>query len=136
MSAATSRLLVVDEDQTGGTALAALLREEGYRVWTADDPQRAIDAVREFAPDLVLAAVRVTRGVGVDFLHWLHTHRPDIQLLLLVVSTSTSGVQRLQQLLGASDHLRKPIDVGDAVARVEAALSNSSIAADVTSSHG
>jgi len=44
------RLLVVDDEANARTALAELLREEGYSVETAADGFKALPKLDEFAP--------------------------------------------------------------------------------------
>ena len=47
------RLLVVDDEANARTALAELLRDEGYAVETAADGFKALPKLEEFAPDVV-----------------------------------------------------------------------------------
>jgi PAS domain S-box-containing protein len=53
-SAKSSQLLVVDDDELYREKLAAALRQEGHRVDTAHDGERALAVMRENVPDLLL----------------------------------------------------------------------------------
>ena len=53
------RILVVDDEVNARTALAELLRDEGYAVETAADGFKALGKLEEFAPDLVLTDLKM-----------------------------------------------------------------------------
>ena len=49
-----SRVLVVDDEANARSALAELLREEGYSVETAADGFKALPKLDEFMPDVIV----------------------------------------------------------------------------------
>ena len=51
--ARTGRILVVDDEANARTALAELLRDEGYEVETAADAFKALGKYEAFAPHVV-----------------------------------------------------------------------------------
>ena len=52
-------VLIVDDDANARTALADLLRENGYDVIVADDGEEGLKRVREGKPDVILMDVRL-----------------------------------------------------------------------------
>jgi len=56
-------ILVVDDEANARTALAELLRDEGYRVETAADGFKALGKIEEFSPDLLLTDLKMP-GMG------------------------------------------------------------------------
>ena len=60
--ASKGRILVVDDEVNARTALAELLREEGYQVETAADGFKALPKLEELEPDLVLTDLKMLRG--------------------------------------------------------------------------
>ena len=53
-SAATPRILVVDDDTAGRRLTRATLTKAGFTVVEASDGQKAVDSLRESLPDMVL----------------------------------------------------------------------------------
>src|SRR5262249_60835065 len=64
----SKRILVVDDEQNARDALRTILMEEGFEVSEAADGQEALALLPEFAPDLVLADVRMPRMDGLTLL--------------------------------------------------------------------
>lgn len=61
-------ILVVDDDRAIREALAELLVEEGYRVWSAGDGQQALMKVFLHWPDLILLDLMMPVMSGWQFL--------------------------------------------------------------------
>src|SRR3569623_1218553 len=59
-------ILVVDDEANARTALAELLRDEGYRVETAADGFKALGKMEETPPDLVLTDLKMPGMGGVE----------------------------------------------------------------------
>lgn len=72
--AKSSQLLVVDDDELYREKLAAALREEGHWVDTAHDGERALAAMRDRLPDLVLLDMVMP---GMDGLSVIEVMRAD-----------------------------------------------------------
>jgi len=60
-----SRIMVVDDEANARTALAELLREEGYEVETAADAFKALGKLDAFAPHLVLTDLKMPGMDGI-----------------------------------------------------------------------
>jgi two-component system OmpR family response regulator len=48
------RILIVDPDITTSSTLSPILRREGYQVRTAYDGRQALQAKRDFSPNLIM----------------------------------------------------------------------------------
>ena len=59
------RILIVDDEANARTALAELVRDEGYSVETAADGFKALPKLDEFAPDLVLTDLKMPGMDGI-----------------------------------------------------------------------
>ena len=73
----TSKILVVDDDDSHRTMLRTLIGGWGYAVSEADDGSTAIQMVQEQSYDLVLMDVRMVNVSGLR--RWMkskHTTRP------------------------------------------------------------
>ncbi len=117
------RILVVDDDAAARDAMAALLRDEGYRVTTARDGLSAFEAIERDPPALVVTDVQMPRGDGYQLLKRLRATRATEHLPVLLVSALGQPARRVIGLdLGADDFLVKPVDPGELLARIRARL--------------
>ena len=107
---AQGRVLVVDDEPRACTALAGLLRKEGYEVAAADNAFRGLDLVGRFQPDVVLTDLRMP---GLDGLAFMDSIRAAAPATRIVVMTAYGSVDAAVEAMrrGADDFLEKPIDV-------------------------
>jgi DNA-binding NtrC family response regulator len=104
------RILIVDDEPNARTALAELLRDEGYAVETAADGFKALPKLEEFAPDLVVTDLKMP---GLDGLSLMRKVREKDPECVLVVMTAYGAVDTAVKAMreGAADYLTKPINV-------------------------
>ncbi len=107
------RVLVVDDEVNARTALAELLREEGYTTEWAADGAHALRLLESFDPDVVLTDLKmpVLDGLGL-----LERGRPLAPHAAFVVMTAFGSIETAVQAIkqGAENYLTKPLDL-DAV---------------------
>jgi DNA-binding NtrC family response regulator len=105
-----SRILVVDDEANARTALAELLRDEGYATETAGDGFKALGKVAEFEPDIVLTDLKMP---GMDGLELLRKLRAEDEDRVVVVMTAFGAIESAVSAMkeGAADYLAKPINV-------------------------
>ncbi len=105
----TGRILVVDDEVNARTALAELLREEGYDVETAADGFQALGKVESFAPDLVVTDLMMPGMDGIELLKQLRVvEQPPAVVVITAEGAVGSAVGAM--LAGAADYLPKPIN--------------------------
>ncbi len=75
------RVLVVEDDRSVLDLLDGALRDEGYRVRRAEDGVEALEAIREYAPDLVIADVHMPRLDGGQLVRRLREWNLPVVLL-------------------------------------------------------
>lgn len=99
------RILVVDDDPFGRTAIAAMLESRGFdHVKTAPGVVTAMECLGEFHPDVVIVDLDLGEGPnGIDLVDGLRRREPDLRIVVL--STYESP-----RLLG-SNAGRLPADV-------------------------
>jgi len=103
------RILVVDDEANARTALAELLREEGFQVESAADGFKALGKLEEFAPDIVLTDLKMP---GMDGIELLRKLRERDEGAVVVVMTAFGAVETAVAAMkeGAADYLTKPIN--------------------------
>lgn len=108
------RVLAVDDDPVIRQLLEINLELEGYEVRLAGDGVEAVEAAREFRPDLILLDVMMPRMDG-----WqaCATIREDADLAEIPVVFLSARAQDADvekgEALGAAAYLTKPFDPGD-----------------------
>src|SRR5688572_13170507 len=105
-----ARILVVDDEANARTALAELLKEEGYTVETAADGFKALGKLEDFTPDLVLTDLKMP---GMDGLALLRKLRAQSEEAVVLVMTAFGAVETAVSAMkeGAADYLTKPLNM-------------------------
>jgi DNA-binding NtrC family response regulator len=106
------RILVVDDEANARTALAELLRDEGYAVEAAGDAFKALGKVAEFAPELVLTDLKMPGMDGLALLARLRESDPDLPVVVMTAFGEVESAVRAMRS-GARDYLAKPVNVGE-----------------------
>jgi len=105
----TSKLLIVDDDHGHLISVKTVIQSWGYRVETATDGDKAVEAVRSEPVDLILMDVRMTNMSGIEALQHIKTYNPTIPVIIMTAYSSVgSAVEALKS--GAYDYLIKPLD--------------------------
>jgi len=101
--------LVVDDDRVFRLSTAALLRDEGYDVETANDGHHAVDALRADRFDLLLLDLRMPGIDGLALIEALRLWGNGIPILMISGFGTVDAAVRAMHL-GADDFLTKPVD--------------------------
>lgn len=118
--ASRGRILVVDDDRLVLATVSHGLAQAGYEVIDADNGDDAILLAREHRPALALLDIRMEGKSGFDV---AQTLRDAYGIPFMFLSAFADDATRQQvQALGALDYLIKPLDVGQIVPAVRAAL--------------
>jgi response regulator NasT len=118
--ASSGKILVVDDDRLVLATVTHGLAQAGYDVIDADNGDDAILLAREHRPVLALLDIRMEGKSGFDV---AETLRDAYGIPFMFLSAFADEPTRRQvEALGALDYLIKPLDVGQIVPAVEAAL--------------
>src|SRR5687768_3544485 len=86
-------VLVVDDEPV----LASLIERDvirlGYRTMTAQSVSKALDIIRNNAPDIILTDNRMPKESGFDLAKWLHS-QPQLKIKLIMMSGDISDADR------------------------------------------
>jgi two-component system response regulator MtrA len=113
-----SRVLVVDDDPALAEMLTIVLRGEGFDTAVVADGTRALPAVRETAPDIVLLDLMLPGMNGIDVCRAIRAESGVPIVMLTAKSDTVDVVLGLES--GADDYVVKPFKPKELVARIRA----------------
>jgi two-component system response regulator MtrA len=139
-----SRILVVDDDPALAEMLTIVLRGEGFDTAVVGDGIRALPAVRELRPDVVLLDLMLPGMNGIDVCRAIRTES-GVPIVMLTAKTDTVDiVVGLES--GADDYVVKPFKPKELIARIRAraahrdrarrAAGDGDVTIDVPAHHG
>ena len=118
---ASPSVLVVDDDPIIREVLARYLTHAGFEVETADDGNRALQAVSAGQPDLMILDLMLPGLDGLEVFRRIRRSANEPAVIMLTArGAETDRVVGLE--LGADDYVSKPFSPREVVARVQAVL--------------
>ncbi len=107
--ARAGRILVVDDEVNARTALAELLREEGYDVEMAADAFKALGKCESFSPHVVVTDLKMPGMDGIDLVKKVRAaDDPPAVVVMTAFGVVESAVDAMRA--GAAEYLTKPIN--------------------------
>ncbi len=113
-----SRVLVVDDDPALAEMLTIVLRGEGFDTAVVGDGTRALPAVRDMRPDVVLLDLMLPGMNGIDVCRAIRAESGVPIVMLTAKSDTVDIVLGLES--GADDYVVKPFKPKELVARIRA----------------
>ena len=113
-------LLVVEDEPTIASSVAARLRQEGFEVEVAADGPTGVAACERLQPDLVILDLMLPGFDGLEVCRRIQEHRAVPVLMLTARDSETDVLVGLG--VGADDYMTKPFSPRELVARVHALL--------------
>jgi len=123
MSAVTTRILIVDDEEQIRRFLTITLRAAGYQVLQAADGRSGIEQCNTQQPDLVLLDLGLPDISGHEVIRTLRSHMPVPIIVLSVREGDEDKIQALDS--GANDYVQKPFSTAELLARIRACLRSS-----------
>lgn len=90
---ALRRVVVLDDDEASRLMLRAILIERKFEVVATDDPEYALQTIRESRPDIVLTAIEMGKMDGRSFATALKEEWETADLPVIAVSGSLSDIE-------------------------------------------
>jgi two-component system, OmpR family, response regulator MtrA len=115
-----ARVLVVDDDPALAEMLTIVLRAEGFETAVVADGSKAMPALRELKPDLVLLDLMLPGMNGIDVCKAIRAESGVPIVMLTAKSDTVDVVLGLES--GADDYVVKPFKPKELVARVRTRL--------------
>lgn len=117
------KVLVVDDDANICELLRIYLKKEGYTVAIANDGISAVERFSSFQPDITLLDIMLPGLDGWQVCREIRKQSDKPIIMLTARSETFDKVLSLE--LGADDHVTKPFEPKEVVARIKAVLRRS-----------
>ena len=122
-------ILVVDDDKHTRLLMRAVLEGENYQVTTAENGEKALEALEREHIDLVVLDVMMPGMDGYEFTKTLRSAQNDLPILM--VSAKQLPADRKQGfLVGTDDYMTKPVDEEEMLLRIKALLRRAKIVSE------
>jgi DNA-binding NtrC family response regulator len=116
----TYTLFVVDDEETARNGIALAL-EKDYGVQGFADAEKALEAIRGQAPDLVLLDIGLPGMNGIDALQEIKKLRPETVVIMITAFEDIATVVSAMKL-GAYDYIVKPVHMEALLVTIRNAL--------------
>ncbi len=114
------KILIVDDDENIAELISLYLTKECYECKVVNNGEEALEAAREFEPNLMLLDLMLP---GMDGYQVCREIRTRSNLPIIMMSAKGEVFDKVLGLeLGADDYIIKPFDTKEMVARVKAVL--------------
>ena len=114
------KILAVDDDALLRRSLAFNLERSGFTVQTAASAEDALEATRQFQPDLIILDIGLPGMDGLDALRLL---RDQMGLPVILLTARRRELDQVLGLeLGADDYVTKPFSSRELLAMIKAIL--------------
>jgi len=119
----TSRILIADDEPNIVLSLEFLLKREGFEVAVAGDGERALQAMAEHRPDLVILDVMMPRLNGFEVCQRIRAEPAwrGVRVLMLTARGRETEMKKGLEL-GADAYVTKPFSTKDLVAEIRRLL--------------
>jgi DNA-binding response OmpR family regulator len=125
MSDKEKNIIVVEDEPSLVFTLRDTLESEGYNVTVVTDGAKAIDAVKEFEPDLMLLDLMLPGKSGYDICNEIRELKYTFPIIML--TARDQEIDKVAGLnIGADDYMTKPFGVKELLARIKARLRRAS----------
>ncbi|MCK4232892.1 response regulator [candidate division WOR-3 bacterium] len=118
-----AKLMIVDDEETLATFLAKVLKEDNpdFEIEVKTSGEEALDALSEFAPDIVLLDIRLPKKDGTQVLKEIKEFDRNIQVVMMTGFASLeSAIASLRE--GAYDYVNKPFETNQVKTIIKNAL--------------
>lgn len=117
------RVLVVNDEPKLCSILERVLTDRGYDVKIANNGRRALEAIPQFDPHLVIADVALPEMDGLELCRRIRSDARFRTTRFIFLTSKDAREDEIEGLaVGADDYITKPLDVDKLLARLDARL--------------
>jgi DNA-binding NtrC family response regulator len=112
-------IFVVDDEAIISNTLSMILRQSGFNATPFSSPKKALEAISNREPDLLLSDVLMPEMSGVELAIQFRKIRPNCKVLLFSGQAATSDLLTTARSQGYDfDLLEKPVHPADLLAKI------------------
>jgi DNA-binding response OmpR family regulator len=116
-------ILIAEDFEENRTALTLILKYAGFDVIEAEDGRKAVEAVRQEEPDLVLMDVTLPVIDGLQATREIRRDEKFERLPIIILSAHDSEeIRREAAEAGGSEYLSKPFEIAELKKLIEGCL--------------
>lgn len=101
-----TRIQVAEDSKTQAAEIQFLLEDSGYEVAIAEDGRKAIEAMREVTPDILLTDLHMPEMTGLELITASREEFPDVPVVMMTAD-GTEDIATQSLKAGASSYLPK-----------------------------
>jgi len=116
----------VDDEVNARTALAELLRDEGFEVETAADAFKALGKYEAFTPHVVVTDLKMPGMDGIDLVKKIKSFEDPAALVVMTAFGAVSSAVDAMRA-GAADYLTKPINFDELLVVLDKVLAEQAL---------
>lgn len=123
MNSAVKTILIADDDEDLRLLVQITLENPTYRILTAADGRKALDAVQEHHPDILILDWMMPGLTGCEVITQLR-QSPETLAIPVIMLTAKDGVEAQEQMasLALAGYLVKPFSPLELIKKVREAL--------------
>jgi two-component system cell cycle response regulator DivK len=118
-----AKILIVEDNALNIKLFCDLLAAHGHEPQAVTDSRQAIDAAREFVPDLVITDIQLPHVSGLELIQLIRDDEAlkAVPIMAVTAYASVGDEERIREA-GAESYVTKPISVARFVAEVDSLL--------------
>lgn len=119
-------VLVVDDDPMIRQLLNEALTMEGYQATTAEDGEKALQALEKHAVDVIITDLSMPGMNGLELIRRTNIDHPHVPKIIITgAGTLENAIEAIR--IGAYDYIRKPLNLGELWIVLDRAVKNRSL---------
>ena len=126
------RILLVEDEHIFARAVEKKLSRSGFECHLAADLKQAVELLKSVTPDLILLDMRLPDGSGLDFLSELRSKHQSTAAVIVMSAYGELEDAVAAMKLGASDYLKKPVDMDELLLNVQKVLDKNALSQKLT----
>ncbi len=126
------RILIIEDEKVFARAVQKKLSRAGFKCEIASDLSSARDLYETQSPDLILLDMRLPDGSGLDFLSDIRKKMNNETAVIVMSAYGELEDAVAAMKLGASDYLKKPVDLEELLINVEKVFNKSELTQKLT----
>lgn len=123
------QIMVVEDDKNTRRLMKAILKHDGYEVFTAENGMEALDLMDSQHIDLIVLDVMMPKMDGYEFTERMR-EGGDMTPILMVTAKQLPEERCKGFLVGTDDYMVKPVNEDEMLLRIKALLRRSRIASE------